>query len=188
MTGKATAVQRVGGFLGQADGSAKITLTDCLTTGTTISSNGGHQQHGGFVGYALNTTTVETARCVMAGKMEFPSSASTAARPIVGKVEGGAEYSGVGGVYLINDASYYPTGLGFFHPQGTTNGNSGWIGTPGAGHTRLTVAQMTGEAAVTNMPLLGISTDVNGTSTWVATKTGFPMLRFFAKEADILTK
>ena len=191
-TGNVTTVQRCGGLIGEAIGTdngtaTKVTMTDCISAGTTTTSNNGHQQHGGMIGYLLTNATAEATRCVMVGRMVFPSANATAARPIIGKVQGTAEYGGSGGVYLIDDASYYPTGLGFFHPQSTTNGNSGWIGTPGAGHSRLTEAKLTGAAAVTNLPLLGISTDADGTSTWVATKSGFPTLRIFANEADIYT-
>ena len=186
MTGKAKAVQRVGGFLGQTDGTAKIKFTDCMTTGTTTSTNGGHSQHGGFVGYALGTSIVEIARGVMAGKMVCTNQNYT--RPFVGKVEGGAQFSGAEGAYLIQDADFYPLDLGFIGTLSLTSGNDGWLSSPGSGCVRITKEQMTGENAVTSMPKLNISTAKDGTSTWVATKNGFPTLRFFAKEADILTK
>jgi len=123
---------------------------------------------------------------VMAGKMVCANQNYT--RPFVGKVEGGAQFSGADGAYLIQDTDYYPLNLGFIGTISLSSGNDGWLSSPGSGCARITEEQMTGENAVANMPKLSISTDKNGTSTWVATKNGFPTLRFFANEADILTK
>lgn len=192
-TGSVSTVQRCGGIIGEAVGAdggtaTAITMTDCLSAGTTTTTNAGHQQHGGLIGYLLTNATAEATRCVMVGKMVFPSAYPDAARPIVGKVQGTAKYGGAGGVYLINDADYYPEDLGFIRVISLADGNTGWIGSGGAGHSRKTEAELTGADAVTNLPLLQISTDVDGTSTWVATKTGFPILRIFANEADIYTK
>ena len=192
-TGNVSTVQRCGGIIGEAVGvdngtATAITMTDCLSAGTTTTTNAGHQQHGGLIGYLLTNATAEATRCVMIGKMVFPSAYPDAARPIVGKVQGTAKYGGAGGVYLINDVDYYPEDLGFIRPISLASGNTGWIGSDGVGHSRKTEAQLTGAAAVTNLPLLQISTDSAGTSTWVATKTGFPTLRIFADPADIYTE
>lgn len=187
-TGKVQTVQRVGGMIGEAKGTTdvemNVTMTDCLSAGTTISTNAkNHQQHGGFIGYLITNATAIATRCVMLGKLTYPSDTTGAHRAIIGKVEGDAKYSGAGGVYLIQDAEYYPVNLGFIATQALKDGG-GWIGTGGAGHTRVTVEQLTGANAITNLPKLGITTD--GTSTWVATQNGFPTLRIFANEADII--
>jgi len=78
--------------------------------------------------------------------------------------------------------------LGYIGVYSLASGSSGYLNGAGVGCSRKTEAELTGTAAVTNLPLLQISTDSAGTSTWVATKTGFPTLRIFADPADIYTE
>jgi len=206
-TGHITSKHTCGGFVGKSETKTNETTTvqleDCISTAiTSTTDNSGTyagQLNGGFVGSLTTgnttqlTSTFTTTRCVMAGKLEGKTRRAIA--PIAGRVNYSAKYSG-SDVYVLEDNIYSDT-AGIYIKCSTITGvstsgwisgdNIGWIGKENAGHYRLTETEMKGANAVENMPGLNIGTDKASNSIWIATKTGFPMLRIFAEKDDIYT-
>jgi len=199
-TGSITSKHTCGGFIGKSETgtneTTSINLEDCISTANTITTDQSTatagQLNGGFVGSLTTgnttslTSTFNTTRCVMAGKVEGKTNRAIA--PIAGRVNYSAKYSG-SDVYVLEDNIFSDT-AGTYIKCSTITGvstsgwlsgdNIGWIGKENAGHYRLTRSEMIGQNAFDKMPALEAVIDDNGNNVWVTTET-FPMLRIFAE-------
>jgi len=199
-TGSITSKHTCGGFIGKSETgtneTTSINLEDCISTANTITTDQSTatagQLNGGFVGSLTTgnttslTSTFNTTRCVMAGKVEGKTNRAIA--PIAGRVNYSAKYSG-SDVYVLEDNIFSDT-AGTYIKCSTITGvstsgwlsgdNIGWIGKENAGHYTLTRSEMIGQNAFDKMPALEAVIDDNGNNVWVTTET-FPMLRIFAE-------
>jgi hypothetical protein len=194
VSGNIKASQQVAGFIGQiaTSGNASITMTDCHFSGSVEAfAPGGHLNAGILVGNASGylengthrTVTITATRCLVTGSLSVER--SSYAGKLIGKIQGNnSTLDCSGGVYIIDDSAKFPSIITTYLNK-TNHTGTGWKGTAGAGITDVTTANLTGAAAVTNVPLLGISTASGSNSTWVATKTGVPTLRLFAESNEI---
>ena len=190
VTGTITASQEVGGFVGNiySSGPDTITMTDCHFDGTINAlKNGSRLSAGALVGLSKasgKTVKITATRCLVTGKLNFIGTTEFA--KLVGAMwYADSSFDGSGGVYIIDDDAKIPATIEAYLT--TVSSSPGWAGEEGAGISEVTTANLTGAAAVNNVPLLGISTDSASDSTWVATKNGFPTLRYFAETTDIYT-